>query len=84
MQIFVHDLGNDIQTAGGCIAIKKNAESYADNQNITENIQLLAVGHRAKIRKDFFKQSEEQREHNAGVDGFYAKFLSTGDKTNDQ
>ena len=84
MQIFVHDLGNDIQSAGGGIAIKKNAESNADDQNIAEYIQFLAVGHGTKIREDFFEYSKKDREHDAGVNCFYSEFLATGDKSNDQ
>ena len=34
---------------------KRQAQSYADHQDIAQHIQLLTVGHRAKIRKYFLK-----------------------------
>ena len=55
VEIFVHNLCHNIQTTGGCISVKKNAQSYADDQGIAENIQFLTVGHGAKIRKYFLK-----------------------------
>ena len=84
MQIFVHDLGNDVQSAGRGIAVKKNTESDADNQNIAEYIQFLAVGHGTKIREDSFKYSKKDGEHDAGINCFYSEFFAAGDKTNDQ
>ena len=84
MKIFIHDLCYNIKSAGRSISVKKNAESHTDYQCIAQNIQLLTVCHRAKIRKDFFKQSKKNRKHNTGVNSFYAKFSSAGKKANDQ
>ena len=84
MQIFVHDLCYNVQSPGGSISVKKNAQSNADNQDIAENIQFLTVGHRAKIREDFFKKPQKNRKHDTGVDGFYPEFPSTGKEADDQ
>ena len=84
MQIFVHDLCNDVQTAGGCISVKKNAQSYADDQDIAENIQLLTVGHGTEIRKNLFEQTKKQRKHDAGINSLYTKLFTAGKKTDDQ
>ena len=84
MQIFVHDLCYDIKPTGRGISVKKNAQANADNKDITQHIQLLTVAHRSKIRKNFFKNSEKNRKHNAGVNGLYSKFFSAGKKADDQ
>ena len=84
MQVFIHDLCDNIQSTGRGIPVKENAQTYTDDQNIAENIQFLAVGHGTKIREDFFEYSKKDREHDAGVNCFYSEFLATGDKSNDQ
>ena len=84
MQIFVHNLCHDVQSAGRCISVKKNTQTYADYQNVAEHIQFLTVGHGTKIRKYFFKKADKQWQNNTCVNRFYAKFTSTGEEANDQ
>ena len=84
MQVFIHDFCDNIQSTGRGIPVKENAQTYTDDQNIAENIQLLTVGHGTKIRKDFFKYSKKDREHDAGIYGFYTKFPTAGKKADNQ
>ena len=84
MKIFIHDLCYNIKSAGRSISVKKNTESHTDYKCIAQNIQLLTVCHRTKIREDFFKKSKKNRKHDTGVDGFYTKFSSAGKKADDQ
>ena len=84
MQVFIHDLCDNIQSTGRGIPVKENAQTYTDDQNIAENIQFLTVGHGTKIRKDFFKYSKKDREHDAGIYGFYTKFPTAGKKADNQ
>ena len=51
VQVLVHDLCHDIQSAGGCVAVEQNAQTHADHQNVAQHIQLLTIGHGAKIRE---------------------------------
>ena len=84
VEIFVHDLCHNIQSARGCISVKKNAQSYADDQDIAENIQLLTIGHGTEIRKNLFEQTKKQRKHDAGINSLYTKLFTAGKKTDDQ
>ena len=84
MQIFIQDLCHDVQTAGRGIAIKQNAQSDADNKDVTQNIQLLTAGERSVCRKNLFKQCQKQWQQNAGIDGLRSKFFSAGEKADDE
>ena len=84
MQIFIHNLCHNIQSPGGCIPVKKNTATCARSQNVADYIQLLASGHGLISRKSFFIYSQKNRKHNACIYGFYSKFFSTGQKTNNQ
>ena len=54
-QVFIQDLCHDIQPTGRGVPVKENAQADADHQNVAKHIQLLTVGHRAKIREYFLK-----------------------------
>ena len=84
MKVFVHNFCDDIQPTGRSISVKKNAQSDTYDENIAEDIQLLTAGHGGKIRKNLFKQSKKNREHDAGVNSFYTEFSAARKKANDQ
>ena len=80
MQVLVHNLGNDIQPSGRSIAVKQDAQPYADHQNVTQHIQLLAVGQRTDVWENALQHTDEKRQQNAGVHGFGAKLAPAGQK----
>ena len=84
VQVLVHDLCHDIQSAGGCVAVEQNAQTHADHQNIAQHIQLLTACHGAKIREQPLKKPQKYRQHHAGIHGFCAKLPAAGEKTDDE
>ena len=60
--------------------LKKNAKSHTHYQNITQNIQFLAVCHGTEIRKNDLKKSQKQRQHHTGINRLNSKLSSTGEK----
>ena len=84
MQIFVHNFGNNIQSARRGISIEQNCKSDADDQYITEHVKFLAVGHGAKIRKNLFKKPQKQWKHNACIDSFCSEFPTARKESDNQ
>ena len=60
-QVFVHQLYNNVQTAGRCIAGKYQRQTDTNNQNIADCIQKLTLGNRLKIREDNLKNTHDNR-----------------------
>ena len=84
MQVFVHDLGDDVQPARRGVAVEQDAQPHADDEDVAQHVQLLAVGQGTDSWKCLFKQAEKQRQHDAGIYGLCSEFSPAGQKPDDE
>lgn len=56
-EILVHDLDNDIQTAGRSITREQNGKGYTNDQNLPDYIQKRILCDRVEIGKDSLKDT---------------------------
>ena len=84
MQVFVHDLGDDVQPARRGVAVEQDAQPHADDEDVAQHVQLLAVGQGAEVREEPLEQADKRREHDAGVDRLGTELPPAGQKPDDE
>ena len=83
-QEFVHQLGDDIQTAGGGIARKQQRKAYAHHQDIADDIEHRILCNRLEIRENDFVDAHDSRHQYGAVDGLCAKVGTDEQEANHQ
>ena len=67
MQVFVHDLREDVKPAGGGVVPEQYGEAPAHNEDVADHVQLLTAGYRGVVRENELERGHKGREQQAGV-----------------
>ena len=57
-----------VQPARRGVAVEQDAQPQADDEDVAQHVQLLAVGQGAEVREEPLEQADKRREQDAGVD----------------
>ena len=83
-QVFIHNLGYNVQAARGGIVGEQNGQADTHHQNIADHVQQRILGNGLEIRKNILKNTHDHRHKNGGVHGFYTELRANQQKANDQ
>ena len=83
-QVFVHDLGNDIQAAGGGIVGEQDGHGQSHHEDVAKHIQKRICGERLKIGKQFFKNAKTDGDKKGDIHRFCTELGSDQNKSQNE
>ena len=83
MEIFVHDLRDNVETAGRGVCVKEDGLSVADHNDHADYVQGDVPRRRSRIREGGFKYEEKYREQDGDEDDLCPEGLIDKEKRQD-